>query len=430
MSWLSRFKGPWGPLGSLRRMAFLEHLGLGGQGEVWLARDRLLSRLVTVKKVDTLDASAHGTLRSLQARVDVAHPAIPTVFAVIPDGRKTWLVGEFVKGLPLSELVDELSPESIYLIAKDLLSALSCLERLGLVHGDLSPNNVVVDVHGQVRLLDFESCSRVGQPLSSDATIGFSAPERHVSKVSLPTIDTWSVGSLIIWLITQAAPSVVYDDARKPVAVEINETRNRADMLSDLLNLAVAATRVDAELRPSVTDLQQKLKMSYRWLEPLSRTNLASVVQTRTPRQPQSKTVFDFPDWRSGSSKIVPLRWLIPVATLVLLSLAAYQPVHSYSLHIDTTRVSPATVLPVSFDDRWISHAFKSVLPSAWTQTQAANSETISMTVNCDRGVCELLLEHHPQGTACLHHSAVINTTDERVWRAALTDFARVVSTE
>ena len=50
MSWLSRFKAPWGPLGSLRRMAFMEHLGLGGQGDVWLARDRLLSRLVTVKK--------------------------------------------------------------------------------------------------------------------------------------------------------------------------------------------------------------------------------------------------------------------------------------------------------------------------------------------------------------------------------------------
>ena len=136
MSWLTRFKGPWEPLGSLRRMAFLEQLGLGRQVDVRLARDRLLSRLVTVKKSDTADAASQGTLRSLQARVDVAHPAIPTVFAVIPDGRKTWLVGEFVKGLPLSELVDELSPESIYLIARDLLSTLGCLERLGLVHGD------------------------------------------------------------------------------------------------------------------------------------------------------------------------------------------------------------------------------------------------------------------------------------------------------
>ena len=134
MSWLSRLKGPLGAIGFVGgAWPFMEYLGLGGQGDVWLARDRLLSRLATVKKVDTLRMRPRkGTLRSLQARVDVAHPAIPTVFAVIPDERKTWLVGEFVKGLPLSELVDELSPENIYLIARDLLSALGCLGATGL----------------------------------------------------------------------------------------------------------------------------------------------------------------------------------------------------------------------------------------------------------------------------------------------------------
>jgi len=430
VSWLTRFKGPWGLLGSLRRMAFLDHLGLGWQGEVLLARDRPFSRLDTVKKVDTADAASQGTSRSLQARVDVAHPAIPTVFAVIPDGRKTWLVGEFVKGLPLSELVDELSPESIYLIARDLLSALGCLERLGLVHADLSPNNVVVDVNGQVRLLDFESCSRVGQPLSDSATIGFSAPERHSRRVSLPTIDTWSVGALIIWLITQAAPSLVYDDARKPVSVEVNDGRNRADMLSDLLNLAVAASRIDPDLRPSATDLQHKLKLSYRWLEPLSRTNLAKVVQTRTPREPLPKTVFDFPEWQGERQAWSSLKWSLPIAALAILSLAAYQPVHSYSLSVDTSDVSPATALPTSFDDRWVRGAFSSSLPTTWTHTQAANSQAISMAINCDRGVCELLLEHHPDESLCLHHSAVINTDDERVWRAAFTDLARALSIE
>lgn len=411
-------------------MAFLEHLGLGGQGEVWLARDRLLSRLVTVKKVDTSDASSRSTLQSLQARVDVAHPAIPTVFAVIPDGRKTWLVGEFVKGLPLSELVNELSPESIYLIARDLLSALGCLERLGLVHGDLSPNNVVVDVNGQVRLLDFESCSRVGQPLSSSSTLGFSAPERHSRKVSLPTIDTWSVGALIIWLITQAAPSIVCDDNKKPVAVEVHEGRNRADMLSDLLNLAVAATRIDPDLRPSSTDLQQKLKLSYRWLEPLNRTNLATVVQTRTPREPLPKTVFDFPEWEGERQAWSSLKWSLPIAALAVLSLAAYQPVHSYSLAVDTTNVSPATVLPPGFDDRWVRGAFDSSLPSTWTQAESAKSAAVSMVINCDRGVCELLVEHNADGSLCLHHSAVINTRDKRIWRAAFTDLARGLSIE
>ena len=52
------------------------------------------------------------------------------------------------------------------------------------------------------------------------------------------------------------------------------------------------------------------------------------------------------------------------------------------------------------------------------------------MAINCDRGVCELLLEHHPDESLCLHQSAVINTDDERVWRAAFTDLARSLSIE
>jgi len=140
--------------------------------------------------------------------------------------------------------------------------------------------------------------------------------------------------------------------------------------------------------------------------------------------------VFDFPEWESERQAWSSLKWSLPIAALAILSLAAYQPVHSYSLNVDTSDVSPATALPTSFDDRWVRGAFSSSLPTAWTQTQAANSEAISMAINCDRGVCELLLEHQPDESLCLHHSAVINTEDERVWRAAFTDLARALSIE
>jgi hypothetical protein len=157
---------------------------------------------------------------------------------------------------------------------------------------------------------------------------------------------------------------------------------------------------------------------------------LATVVATRTPREPLPKTVFDFPEWQGERQAWSSLKWSLPIAALVVLSLAAYQPVHSYSLSVDTSNVSPATALPSSFDDRWVRGAFSSSLPTAWTQTQAANSQAISMAINCDRGVCELLLEHHPDESLCLHHSAVINTDEERIWRAAFTDLARALSIE
>ena len=431
MRWFKWLKAPWLSPNTHAPMTFLSRLGLGGQGEVWLARDRLLSRLVTVKRVDSLlDAKSKDTLKSLQARVDAVHPAIPTVFAVIPDGRKTWLVGEFVQGVPLIDLLDELSPESIYMISRDLISALTCLERLGLVHGDLSPNNIVVDVHGQVRLLDFEACSRVGEPQSAAATLGFAAPERSTQHTSLPAADTWSAGAVITWLITKAAPTIVLDDQRKAVAVEMSQQRAQVDMLSDLLNVAVAATRIDPSLRPGPLDLQHKLKLSYRWLEPLSRASLARLVQHRSPSEPTAETIFDFPHWAVAQSRGRVWRWLLAGALLTVLGLAAYQPAHRYSLDVDTARVSPATVLPSAFNSGWVRTVFKDSLPQSWTHTQAENSDLISMDISCARGVCELLVQHEGAGPDCLHHSSVINTPDDRVWRAALTELARSLSAE
>ena len=268
------------------RLVLIERLGFGGQAEVWLARDQMLERFVTVKKVRGFKTPEEGDederLNSLRARAEMEHPAIPTLFGVIPHGNQSWLVSEYVEGVALSDLLGELSPESIYAVARDLLSALRCLERLSLVHGDLSPNNIVIDRNGQVRLLDFESCSRIGEELSSTSTIGFSAPERHARKVGLPTVDTWSVGAILIWLVTQRTPEIVFDDAKQPISVAIGPSIPATDVLGDVINIAAAATRLDPSLRPLTADLEERLSLSYRWLEPVNRSALEILVRSRS----------------------------------------------------------------------------------------------------------------------------------------------------
>ena len=272
-------------VGTPDRLILIERLGCGGQAEVWLARDQMLDRFVTVKKVPSFEIRKGGAdderLNSLRTRAEIEHPAIPTLFGIIPNGDEFWLIGEYVEGVALSELLGELSPESIYAVAKDLLSALRGLERLSLVHGDLSPNNIVIDRNGLVRLLDFESCSRIGETLSSTSTIGFSAPERHSRKVGLPTVDTWSVGAILIWLVTQRTPEVVLDDAKKPISVAIGPALPATDLLGDVINIAAAATRLDSSLRPLVADLEERLSLSYRWLEPVNRSALQILVRSR-----------------------------------------------------------------------------------------------------------------------------------------------------
>ena len=292
-------------VGTPDRLKLIERLGFGGQAEVWLARDKILERFVTVNKVRAFKTFEEGDederLNSLRARAEMEHPAIPTLFGVIPHGEQSWLVSEYVEGVALSELLGELSPESIYAIAKDLLSALRCLERLSLVHGDLSPNNIVIDRNGQVRLLDFESCSRIGE-LSSTSTIGFSAPERHARKVGLPSVDTWSVGAILIWLVTQRTPEIVFDDAKRPISVTIGPAMPATDVLGDVINIAAAATRLDPSLRPLTTDLEERLSLSYRWLDPVNRSALEMLVRSRSP---SSSELDGGPSSYSGSA--IPL---------------------------------------------------------------------------------------------------------------------------
>ena len=86
------------------------------------------------------------------------------------------------------------------------------------------------------------------------------------------------------------------------VREDLTGREERASRLSDLDSIQedFLNNSMDAHFKSSLlsNDLQHKLKLSYCWLEPLSRTNLATVVATRTPREPLPKTVFDFPEWQ------------------------------------------------------------------------------------------------------------------------------------
>ena len=543
-------------VGAPDRLTLLEPLGFGGQAEVWLARDQMLDRFVTVKKVPSLKSLEDGAdderLKSLRARAEMEHPAIPTLFGVIPHGDQSWLVSEYIEGIALSELLGELSPESIYAIAKDLLSALRGLERLSLVHGDLSPNNIVIDRNGQVRLLDFESCSRIGEELSSTSTIGFSAPERHARRAGLPTVDTWSVGAILIWLVTQRTPEVVFDDAKQPISVTIGPAIPATDLLGDVINIAAAATRVNPSLRPLTADLEERLSLSYRWLEPVNRSALEILVRSRLPslseldseplsysgsvthlkenqngkrtaksnlhpdnrvpwrnaqgwikraRREDGRPVFSDSGWtRSVWNSIGSFRanWLSvdrvfsatflrPVLSLGLaITVALFVSVinwnqQRYTVRVDTTRLSPATTLPIEFSPQWVESIFSSAIPDNWELisevelSQKALSATsgpdgdqvdaelfdrgqsgelgvsdavkveaganasrytandavieVIVSINCAQGICELLAERGEEGRSVLNHTVILDTRDARIWRSAITDLAKSITT-
>jgi serine/threonine protein kinase len=136
-------------------------LGRGAMGEVYLAHDQRLGRLVALKLVR---ASSYATAQRLQVRLErealalarVAHPNVVGIHDVGTHAGQTYLTMQFVPGTTLRQWQRDTRTTSeridVYLQAGRGLAA---AHSGGVMHRDFKPDNVMVGDDGIVRVLDF-----------------------------------------------------------------------------------------------------------------------------------------------------------------------------------------------------------------------------------------------------------------------------------
>lgn len=128
------------------RYELLEELGSGASATVFLAEDHALRRRVALKLAGATGGEDGERLRrefELLGRLD--HPHLPRAFAYgrTPEGRSYFTL-ELVAGRPLDAAAPELSEQELALVLAQGCSLLDCFGRWGLVHGDLTPSNLIV----------------------------------------------------------------------------------------------------------------------------------------------------------------------------------------------------------------------------------------------------------------------------------------------
>ncbi|MCC5574311.1 MULTISPECIES: serine/threonine-protein kinase [Microtetraspora] len=194
------------------RYRLVEPVGRGGMGTVWRARDELLDRDVAVKEVRlplVLDEDLRAELcarteREGRATAMVAHPSVITVFDVITEDDRPWIVMELLRAQSLEELVRRegpLPPQRVAEIGRQVLGALRAVHAKGILHRDVKPSNVLVTDDRSV-LTDFGLAALEGDVSITQAGIvlgsaGYIAPERVLGAKASPAADLWSLGATL-----------------------------------------------------------------------------------------------------------------------------------------------------------------------------------------------------------------------------------------
>ncbi|HEV2668475.1 MAG TPA: protein kinase, partial [Blastocatellia bacterium] len=139
----------------------LSVLGVGGMGEVYLARDINLERKVALKLLLPQYTSDPARIKRFEREARAAsalnHPNIITIYEIGQIENRHFIAAEFVDGQTLRELLS-----NGRVVAKDAIetaiqiaSALSATHQLGIVHRDIKPENVMLRSDGYVKMLDF-----------------------------------------------------------------------------------------------------------------------------------------------------------------------------------------------------------------------------------------------------------------------------------
>src|SRR5919198_5980421 len=136
-------------------------IGVGGMGEVYLARDERLGRKVALKLLPGQFTADETQLSRFEHEARTAsalnHPNILTVYEIGAEGNRQFIATEFIEGMTLRAAMSRgrMNLREVLDIATQVASALAAAHETGVVHRDIKPENIMLRPDGYVKVLDF-----------------------------------------------------------------------------------------------------------------------------------------------------------------------------------------------------------------------------------------------------------------------------------
>jgi beta-lactam-binding protein with PASTA domain/tRNA A-37 threonylcarbamoyl transferase component Bud32 len=336
------------------RYRIVRKLGSGGMANVYLAEDQELGRRVAIKILNDKHANDDQFVerfrREAKHAAGLSHPNIVSIYDRGEAEGTYYIAMEYLEGRSLKELIASRGPAPIPLAldyARQILAALRVSHRMGVIHRDIKPHNVLVDGEGRLKVTDF-GIARSGPSQMTEAgsivgTAQYLSPEQAQGSPVHEGSDLYSVGIVLYELLTGEVPFT----GESPVEIAMKHltrlpqppSRLRPEIPRDLDLIVIRALAKDsADRYESADEMDADLARVARGLSVSPETEEAAtgiiarpvpsptlVGGPRPPRRYDPDVYYDYEEPVSRRRSVWP--WLL---ALLLLVAAAVAGVYAY----------------------------------------------------------------------------------------------------
>jgi serine/threonine protein kinase len=241
------------------RYQIVRYIGSGGTSSVYQVRDLLANEVIALKLFQPAGTELAKLVDNFKRELSIArrlsHPNVLRIFDIGEHRGQLFISMEYVEGRTLANLLAErgrLAPAEFEPVLKQFCEALAWVHEKGFIHRDIKPQNVMVDLDGTLKLMDFGMARETGGPQTVGVLFGtpaYMSPEQIAARALTPASDIYSSGCMFFEMLAGRRPFAGMPLAQRCTAPPPRVDLEIADIPPDLARGIARCLEPDAANR-------------------------------------------------------------------------------------------------------------------------------------------------------------------------------------